>query len=147
MPTVTKATSRKRGIAKVTKAAQKTPLPGDRGPIKRGTPAHLKVPQFDPKASAKQDAQDAKKDAKPVTEHESKVDDKTKREIGVKMVEYRKAYTRGLLATESGLTPSVIWRIEQGRIKTQEEFEATHALFRRIEAGEIEKPQRKALGQ
>ena len=146
MPTVTKATSRKRGIAKITKAAQKTPLPGDQvteqvpseGPIKRGTPAHLKVKQFDPKASAKQDAQ-AKSEP-------SKVDSKVAKAIGERVLALRKEYTRGVVAAAAGTTPSVVWRWEQGRPKV-DELPAIEALFAKVDAGEIEKPQRKAFGK
>ena len=138
MPTVTKATSRKRGIAKVTKAAQKTPLPGDQvteqvpseGPIKRGTPAHLKVPQFDPKASAKQDAD----------ENREKFS-KLCREIGARLVEERKRFTRPKLAKLVGLTPSELWRCEQGRARAHE-VEKIQVVLAQIDSGELTPPER-----
>jgi hypothetical protein len=55
---------------------------------------------------------------KPADDVESKpsaqVDPKRAREIGARMVELRKEYTRGVLAEAAQTTPSIIWRWEQG---------------------------------
>lgn len=99
-------------------------------------------PDGPPKSAKKAQPTNNAAESKP----SASVDPKRAREIGARMVELRKQYTRGVLADAAGTTPSIIWRWEQGRPKPTELHEVD-ALFAKIDAGEVTKPERKVFGQ
>lgn len=129
MPTVSKATSRKRGAAKTVRAAQRTPLPGDQ------------VTETVTAKKAKKATQ-----PKPLTldaEENREKFSKLCQEIGARLVEERKRFGRAKLAELVGITPSQIWRCEAPQSRGRpHEIEKIQAVFARIDSGELVPPEK-----
>lgn len=170
MPTVPKATSRKRGQAKTVRAAQKTPLPGDQVTetidaraettdnlgsmslselrqyaVAQGWSTGTKGTKAELlkllRANPDGPPKSAKKAQPPADE--PKVDPKQVKALCERVTEARKAFGRAKLAEIVGITPSQLWRCEAAQSRPRpDEVPLLVSALERIDSGELVPPEK-----